>query len=118
MTAHDVIRQAVAVLGYSDNDGNSQLTQRIMNLATAIFNLVYNDLRRVCELPHKPIKSLSDEFELPQEAHDILMCGVASYIAQAEGDDTQQYMWSTEYQQRRAGLSRVGEIKDVIPTVD
>lgn len=118
MTANDVIRQAMALLGYSDNDGNSQLTQRIMNRAVPIFNHVYNDLRRVCELPRKPIISLSDEFELPKEAHDVLMCGVASYIAASEGDDAQQYMWSGEYQQRRAGLSRVSEIEDVIPTVD
>lgn len=118
MTANEIFIKAIAVLGYSDNDGNSQLTQRITNRATAIFNLVYNDLRRVCELPRKPIISLSDEFELPEEAHDVLMCGVASYIAQSEGDDTQQYMWSTEYQQRRKTLSRVSEIKDVIPTVE
>ena len=118
MTANEVVRQAIAILGYSDNDGNSQLTQRVMNRAVPIFNLVYNDLRRVCELPRKPIISLSDEFELPEEAHDVLMCGVASYIAASENDDTQQYMWSSEYQERRKTLSRVSEIKDVIPTVD
>lgn len=118
MTANDVIKQAIAVLGYSDNDGNSQLTQRVMNRAVSIFNLVYNDLRHICELPRKPIISLSEEIDLPEEAHDVLMCGVAGYIANAEGDDTQQYMWSTEYQQRRTKLSKVSEINDVIPTVD
>lgn len=118
MTANEILIKAIAVLGYSDNDGNGQLTQRIRNRATAIFNLVYNDLRRVCGLSRKPIISISDEIELPEEAHDVLMCGVASYIAQAEGDDAQQYMWSSEYQQRRAVLSRVSEIEDVIPTVD
>lgn len=118
MTAHEIIREAISLLGYSDNDGNNQLTQRITNRATAIFNHVYNDLRRVCELPRKPIISLSDEFELSEEAVDILKCGVASYIAQAEGDDVQQYMWSSEYQQRRVGLSRVSEIEDVIPYVE
>ena len=118
MTANDIIREATALLGYSDNDGNSQLTQRIRNRALPIFNLVYNDLRRVCELKRKPIILLSDEIELPEEAEDVLACGVASYIALSEGDDTMQYMFSTEYQRRRTGLSRVGEIKDVIPTVD
>ena len=118
MTANDVVRQAMTLLGYSDNDGNNQLTQRIKNRAVAVFNLVYNDLRRVCELERKPIISLSDEFELPEEAYDILTCGVASYIAGAEGDDTQQYMWSNEYQQRRATLSRVSEIEDVIPSIE
>lgn len=118
MTAHEIIREAISLLGYSDNDGNNQLTQRITNRAVPIFNHVYNDLRRVCELPRKPIISLLDEFKLPEEAHDVLMCGVASYIAASENDDTQQYMWSTEYQQRRKTLSRVSEIKDVIPTVD
>ena len=118
MTVNDILIEATALLGYSDNDGNSQLTQRIRNRALPIFNLVYNDLRRVCELPRKPAVSLADKVELSENAIDVLKCGVAGYIAQAEGDDTQQYMWSSEYQQRRAGLSRVGEIKDVIPTVD
>ena len=118
MTVNEVIKQAIALLGYSDNDGNSQLSRRVMGRAVPIFNLVYNDLRRVCELERKPIISLSDEFELPEEAYDVLACGIASYLAGAEGDDTQQYMWSTEYQQRRVTLSKVSEITDVIPTVD
>ncbi|MBO5089455.1 MAG: hypothetical protein J6B80_04925 [Clostridia bacterium] len=118
MTANDIIREATALLGYSDNDGNSQLTQRIRNRALPLFNLVYNDLRQVCGLKHKPIISLSDEIELPENAIDVLKCGVAGYLAGSEGDDAQQYIWMNEFQQRRTKLSRVGEIKDVIPTVD
>ncbi|MBO5210468.1 MAG: hypothetical protein J6B80_00890 [Clostridia bacterium] len=118
MTANEVLMKSMALLGYSDNDGNLQLTQRIRGRAVPLFNLVYNDLRRVCELPRKPIVSLTDEIELPEEAEDVLACGVASYIALSEGDDTMQYMFSAEYQQRRKGLSKVSEIEDVIPTVD
>lgn len=118
MTVVEIINKAMALLGYSDNDGNTQLSQRIRNRAIPIFNLVYNDLRRISELKHNPIFSLSDSIELPVEAIDVLICGVAAYLAGSEGDDVQQYMWSTEYQQRRTKLSRVGEIKDVIPTVD
>ena len=61
MTANDIIREATALLGYSDNDGNSQLTQRVRNRALPLFNLVYNDLRQVCELKHKPVISLSEK---------------------------------------------------------
>jgi hypothetical protein len=118
MTANDVIREANLLLGYSDNDGNTQLSQRIKNRAVSVFNLVYNDLRRVCGLTRKPIVSLLDEIELPEMAYDVLTCGVAGYLAGAEGDDTQQYMWTTEYQQRRATLSQVSEIDDVIPTIE
>jgi len=118
MTANEVLMKSMALLGYSDNDGNSQLTQRIRNRALPLFNLVYNDLRQVCELKHKPVISLSDEIELPENAIDVLKCGVAGYLAGSEGDDAQQYIWKTEFQQRRTKLSRVGEIKDVIPTVD
>jgi hypothetical protein len=118
MTANDVLRQSMAFLGYGDNDGNAQLSQRVTSRAVPIFNLVYNDLRNVCGLNRQPINSLIDEFELPEQALDVLTCGVASYLAAAEGDDTQQYLWSNEYQQRRASLSMVSEIEDVIPSIE
>jgi len=65
MTANEVLMKSMALLGYSDNDGNSQLTQRIRNRALPLFNLVYNDLRQVCELKHKPVISLSDDKNTP-----------------------------------------------------
>lgn len=115
MTAMKMVQQALGLLGYSENDGNSQLTQRVMNRSVSIVNLVYSDLNRICEGEYKPITSLSDEIKLPENAQDVFACGLAGYIAQSEGDDNAQYFWSNEYQTRRTKLSRVTSVKDVLP---
>lgn len=116
MTANEIYKQALSILGYSD--GNTGLTQRTKSRAVAIFNLVYNDLRRISGLDRNPISSISDEIDLPENALDVLTCGVASYIALSEGDDLMQAVYSAEYQQRRTTLSEVTEIEDTLPVVD
>lgn len=118
MTGCEIYNNALSLLGYAENNGNKQLTQRVMDRAIPLLNLVYGDLRRVCGMDEKRVKSLSEEIELPEKALDICACGVAGYIAMSEGDDSAQAIWSTEYQARRTTLSKVSEIKDVLPTVD
>lgn len=115
MKAIEGVQKALGLLGYAENDGNSQLTQRIMNRAVTLVNLVYGDLSRICEEENKPIKTLNDELKVPETVVDVLICGLASYIAQSENDDNAQYFWAGEYQQRRTRLSRVTEYKDVLP---
>lgn len=116
MKACEVYDNALKLLGYSENNGNNQLTQRVMSRAVALFNIVYGDIRRICGMSIKRIKNLSEETELPEKAIDVLTCGVASYIAMSEGDDNAQAIWSAEYQTRRTTLSQISEISDVIPT--
>ena len=116
MTGCEVYNSALSLLGYAENSGNNQLTQRVMNRALPIINLVYGDLRRICGMEAKRLETLSDEIKLPEKAIDVLVCGVAGYAAMAEGDDSAQAIWSAEYQARRTTLSRVGEIKDVLPS--
>ena len=118
MTGLNVVNQALGLLGYAENDGNTQLTQRVMNSVLPSFNLVYTDLCRICDLEIKRINNLSEEVELPDKALDILICGVASYIAGAEGDENMQYFWSGEYKARRTTLTKITEYKDVLPTVE
>ncbi|MBO5020607.1 MAG: hypothetical protein J6D52_08080 [Clostridia bacterium] len=115
MKAIETVQKALGLLGYAENDGNSQLTQRVMNRTVTLVNLVYSDLSRICEKENEPIKTLNDELKLPENVFDVLECGVAGYIAQSENDDNAQYLWMGEYQQRRARLSRVTEYKDVLP---
>lgn len=115
MTAVKIVHQALGLLGYAENDGNSQLTQRVMNRVVSLVNLVYGDLSRICEVENKPITTLSEEIKLPEKALDVFACGLAGYIAQSEGDDNAQYFWSNEYQQRRTKLSQVTSYKDVLP---
>jgi len=118
MTGCEVYNNALALLGYAENSGNAHLTNRVMNRAIPLINLVYGDLRRICGYDIKRIKDLSEDIELPENAIDVLECGVASYIAMSEGDDSAQAIWSAEYQARRTTLSQISEIQDVIPTIE
>lgn len=115
MIAIKMVQQSLGLLGYAENNGNSQLTQRVMNRAITLLNLVYSDLSRICEAENKPITSLIDEIKLPEKALDVFACGLAGYIAQSEGDENAQYFWSNEYQTRRTKLSQVTSVNDVLP---
>lgn len=115
MTGLKLVKQALALLGYSENDGNMQLTQRVLNKALPIVNLVYNDISSMCGKKSQRIESLSEEIDLTDNAIDVLVCGVAGYIAQSEGDDNAQYFWSSEYQTRRTKLSKVITYEDILP---
>lgn len=115
MTVNEIFKNAVNLLGYSD--GNIGLTQRTNSRAISIFNIVYNDLRNITGNSRVPVTSLSDKIELPEKAIDILICGVASYIALSEGDDLMQAVYSAEYQQRRTALTEVTVIEDILPVV-
>ena len=117
MTGTEVVYQALSLLGYAENNGNLQLTQRVMNSVLPNVNLVYGDLRNAYGLKHKRLSNLSQQLELPDKALDIFACGLAGYIAQSEGDSEGQAFWSVEYQSRRTTLSHLTEYKDVLPTV-
>lgn len=118
MTGCEIYNNALSLLGYAENNGSNQLTQRVMNRAIPHINLIYGDLRRICGMDEKRIETLSEKMELPEKALDVCICGVAGYIAMSEGDDNAQAIWSAEYQSRRTTLSQIGTIKDVLPTVD
>lgn len=115
MTGTDVLKKALALLGYSDAGGNPQLSERVTKRAVPLINLVYNDLRRISNFDAAPITHLSDEIVLPDDAVDVAACGVASYVALSEGDDLMQAVWSAEYTSRRTTLSNVMEIENVLP---
>lgn len=117
MTGRKMVTKALSLLGFAENDGNLQLTQRVMNRALPLVNLVYTDLRGICGTEYKTLDSLADEIELPEKALEIFACGLAGYIAQGEGDDNAQYFWSSEYQARRVKLSQITAYKDTLPTV-
>lgn len=118
MTALELYNKSLAILGYNDNNNNAQLTSRVMNRAIPLFNIVYSDIRRICGMAPRNIESLSDEVEIPEKAVDVMICGLASYIANGEGDDNMQAFWSAEYQARRTTLSQKEEIEDVLPNVE
>lgn len=118
MTGSEVLNKSLQLLGYSDSNGNAHLTSVIRNRAVAVVNLVYMELSRNCGVNNEPIKSLSDEIMLPDMAlNEVMPCGVAMYIANAESDANNEAFWAKEYNAKRAALSRVEEIKDTLPNV-
>lgn len=115
MTGNEILQRALALLGYAENNGNLQLTQRILQKALPIVNLVYADVSRMCGKDIKPLESLVDEIKTPISANTVFVCGVASYIAATEGDDANQAFWGAEYATRKTTLTRITEVKDSLP---
>lgn len=117
MTVNTVFNNALKMLNYTDSDGNPELTQRLRNRAIITFNLVYGDLWRICKREEFiPIKSLSDEIDLPQKAlGDVILYGLAMHIARSENDGDQQQFFAHLYNARRAGLTEYEKVKNVIP---
>ena len=115
MTALQIVNKSLALLGYSDSNNNNSLTQRVFNRALPLVNLVYTDICRMCDIKEKEIKNLDEDFLLPEKAVSVMACGLASYIAMSEGDDSAQAFWSAEYSARKTTLTQTAEYLDVIP---
>ncbi len=118
MTGSEMINTALRLLGYSENNGNAHLTETVRSRALPIVNLVNAELARNCDVMFIPLKSLDDTIILPKNAlNEVMPSGIAMYIAQAEGDSSNQAFWGAEYNAKRVTLSHFGEIKDVLPNV-
>ncbi len=117
MKANELLNNTLKMIGYSDSDGNVELTQRIRNGAIVTINLVYGDLWRIFnEGVFEPIKSLDDEINLPQQAlGDVFMYGLAMHIARSENDGDQQQYYTMLYNAKRAGMTQYTTVKNVLP---
>lgn len=117
MTANSLFNDALKMLGYTDNDGNAELTSRLRNRAVTTVNLVYVDLWRIYNSGEfKPIKLLSDEIKLPEKAlGDVFLYGLAMHIARSENDGDQQQFFTMLYNSRRSTLTQYDKVKNVIP---
>ena len=118
MKAKELLNSTLKMIGYSDSDGNVELTSRIRNSAIVTVNLVYSDLHRaVGSGEFEPIKSLDDEIKLPQKAlGDVFMYGIAMHIARSENDGDQQQYYTMLYNSRRAGLTSYTAVKNAWPS--
>lgn len=118
MIATEILNNALNLLGYSENNANSNLTQNIRSQAIPIINLIYAELSRNCDLKNTLIKSLNDEIKLPERVlSEIMPCGVAMYIANTLGDSGAQAFWGAEYNSKRATLSQLTQIVDTVPNI-
>ncbi len=112
MTAGQVFSKAMTLLGYRDAAHCDILKSR----ATVILNAAYVDICRVVGVEYEPIKSLSDRL-LPDDETviDVMVYGVAMFIAQSEGDAAGQAVYCELYNRKRASLATVEKIVDVLP---
>ena len=117
MTGQAIIEQAARLLGYTSANGNLQLSARITNRALGIINSIYSDLWRICgEGDFVAAQTLHAEIKLPERAlNDVFIYGAAMLMAQSEADGDSQQLYAAIYNQKRAGLSKVTVIKDVLP---
>ncbi len=117
MKASELLNNALKILGYTNADGNAELTGRIRNSAVVIVNLVYSDLWRACNSgDFEPIKSLGDEIKLPQKAlGDVFLYGLAMHIARSENDGDQQQYYTMLYNAKRAGLTKYETVRNTWP---
>ena len=117
MKAITLLNDALKMLGYSDSDGNAELTQRLRNRAVVTVNLVYGDLWRIFNSESfKPLKSMDDEVALPEKAlGDVFLYGLAMHIARSENDGDQQQFFTMLYNAKRAGLTQYDKVKNTVP---
>ena len=117
MKAITLLNDALKMLGYSDSDGNAELTQRLRNRAVVTVNLVYGDLWRIFNSESfKTIKSMDDEVALPEKAlGDVFLYGLAMHIARSENDGDQQQFFTMLYNAKRAGLTQYDKVKNTVP---
>ena len=116
MKAITLLNDALKMLGYSDSDGNAELTQRLRNRAVVTVNLVYGDLWRIFNSESfKTIKSMDDEVALPEKAlGDVFLYGLAMHIARSENDGDQQQFFTMLYNAKRAGLTQYDKVKNTV----
>lgn len=121
-TGMDVFLRAMSLLGYTGIDGvvdaaqSAELVRRGLN----IVNQVLADqwpLEKTIQFT--PMASIHEDVPLSVEAVEgILPYGVAMFLAQAEGDGTNQQYYASLYQQKRNAVRRYPRRRqDVLPTV-
>ena len=117
MKAKELLNSALKILGYTNADGNVELTGRIRNSAIVTVNLVYSDLWRMASNEtFEPIKSLDDEILLPQKVTDeCFLYGLAMHISRSENDGDQQQFYAALYNSKRAGLTTYETVKNTWP---
>lgn len=118
MTGRTVWNNALAVLNYTNSDGNvsAQLNADLNKRSLVIVNQILADLQHVSDAPIVPLESMNDEIRLCAEAAPVMVYGVAMLVAQSESDGDNQQMMATLYNQSRNRLPRLGNrVRDTIP---
>lgn len=112
MTAANVFSRALTLLGYTGDSHTESLKQR----AIPLINAAYIDVCRAKNIEFLPIKALSDQLSVDEVTSlDVMVYGVAMFIAQSEGDTEIGAYYCDLYNRKRATLATTDRIIDVLP---
>lgn len=120
MTAKEILNSAMALLGYTEQNGNCELPNRILLRAIPLINIIYSELKRAEGSGEIfPITDLCEEVRLsPDVLSEVMPCGVAMMIAGSESDGDSQSFWAEIYSRKKAILTRFEDRTDTIPYVE
>ena len=112
MTAANIFSKAISLIGYTGDSHIESIKQR----AISLINAAYIDVCRAKNIEFEPIKALSDELLVDEKlALDVLIYGLAMFIAQSEGDDEISAFFCDLYNRKRGSLATSDRIIDVLP---
>lgn len=112
MTAANIFLRAISLIGYTGDSHIESIKQR----AIPLINAAYIDVCRAKNIEFTPIKSMSDELLIDEKlALDVLVYGLAMFIAQSEGDDEISAFFCDLYNRKRGSLATSDRIIDVLP---
>ena len=117
-----MFRRAMSLLGYTDIDGavdgaqSAELFRRGLDIVNQVMAEVWPLERRDA---YVPLNAIVQDIPLSQYAVETVMpYGVAMFLAQADGDGTNQQLYASLYQQKRNAVKRpCSRRADVLPDV-
>lgn len=117
MTAADMEKKIINLLGYTDGSGNIAQNTHLRQRALTAINTVYADLfYALGRTEFSPVLSPEDAIDLPERVlNDVMPYGAAAFLAQSENDGDQQQYYIMLYNQKRAALTRSESVEDSIP---
>ena len=118
MTAADMEKKIINLLGYTDGSGNiapnSHLRQRTLTAINAVYADLFYALGRT---EFSPVLSPEDAIDLPERVlNDVMPYGAAAFLAQSENDGDQQQYYIMLYNEKGAALTRSESVEDSMPT--
>lgn len=118
MTAADMEKKIINLLGYTDGSGNIAQNTHLRQRALTAINAVYADLYySLGKTDFSPAMSPESEIDLPERVlNDVMPYGAAAFLAQSENDGDQQQYYIMLYNQKRAALTRSEGVEDSMPT--
>ena len=119
MTAKDIIRKAITMLGYNDIYGNTG-DARLQTASLNAVNMAYSDLFYLNKKQgFQEISNAEQIIDLDERTlNNILPYGVAAHLAQSIGDTDNQQYFSVIFNQRRKTVVSADTIQDALPAVE